>query len=137
MQDDHEFFGELCGSNYDRGDSALRQGVDIRRIGLAALATIAIAGALILVLRPEPLPVAARREPAATMTMLLNGSPFGARFAGEMIDRGRVRLPRASCSRRWTSSDPDAVADSLPAERAIGVTSGQKFLLGAWRGIPE
>jgi ABC-type nitrate/sulfonate/bicarbonate transport system substrate-binding protein len=94
---------------------------------------IAVAGALIRVLRPELLPVEARREPAAPTAVLLDGS-FGVRFAGEMVaEKEGFFAPNVVL--RAKPSDPDFVA-TVARENAIGVTSGQKFLLGAWRGIP-
>lgn len=67
------------------------------------------------------------------MVILLDGS-FGARFAGEMIAE-RQGFFAPSVAVRAEPSDPDFVA-TVAREHAIGVTSGQKFLLGAWRGIP-
>ncbi|MCK1680536.1 ABC transporter substrate-binding protein [Bradyrhizobium sp. 147] len=65
--------------------------------------------------------------------MLLDGL-FGARFAGEMIaDKEGFFPPNVVV--RANPDDPDFVA-TVAREHAIGVTSGQKFLLGVWRGIP-
>ncbi|MGY4368171.1 ABC-type nitrate/sulfonate/bicarbonate transport system substrate-binding protein [Bradyrhizobium sp. LB1.3] len=65
--------------------------------------------------------------------MLLDGS-FGVRFAGEMVaEKEGFFAPNVVL--RAKPSDPDFVA-TVAREHAIGVTSGQKFLLGAWRGIP-
>lgn len=65
--------------------------------------------------------------------MLLDGL-FGARFAGEMIADKEGFFP-PNVVLRAKPDDPDFVA-TVAREHAIGVTSGQKFLLGVWRGIP-
>lgn len=100
---------------------------------MATFAALAVFGALVRALQPEQWPVAAGREPVPKTAMLLDGL-FGARFAGEMIADKEGFFP-PSVMLRAKPDDPDFVA-TVAREHAIGVTSGQKFLLGAWRGIP-
>ncbi|WP_456632811.1 ABC transporter substrate-binding protein [Bradyrhizobium sp. USDA 10063] len=74
-----------------------------------------------------------RLEPVAQLNLLLDGS-FGARFAGEMVAQ-RQRFFASNITLRADPNDADFVA-TVAREHAIGVTSGQKFLLAAWRGVP-
>ncbi|MBR0737659.1 ABC transporter substrate-binding protein [Bradyrhizobium liaoningense] len=100
---------------------------------MITLTVIAIAGALYGVLRSGSSPVESSRELAAPTVVLLDGS-FGARFAGEMV-ANREGFFAANVVLRAEPNDLDFVA-TVVRERAIGVTSGQKFLLAAWGGIP-
>lgn len=104
-----------------------------RRLALSLLAVTVIAGSAILVLRPEPLPVATRLAPAVPLGFLLDGH-FGARFAGEMLAE-RQGFLASNITLRAAPDDPDFVA-TVARQHAIGVTSGHKFLLAAWRGVP-
>jgi ABC-type nitrate/sulfonate/bicarbonate transport system substrate-binding protein len=88
---------------------------------------------IILALRPEPLPERMRLEPTDQLRLLLDGS-FGARFAGEMVARKEGYLT-SNITLRAIPDDPDFVA-TVARQHAIGVTTGQKFLLAAWRGVP-
>lgn len=101
---------------------------------LALLALLAMAfGVAILALVPEPLPTRTRIDTTAQPSLLLDG-PFGARFAGEMIAHKQGYFA-PSMTLRADPGDPDFVA-TVARQHAIGVTSGQKFLLAAWRGVP-
>ncbi|MCK1536072.1 ABC transporter substrate-binding protein [Bradyrhizobium sp. 171] len=97
-------------------------------------AAAALMGAALLLLRPGGAPV---RTPALSMAVtikLLLDGPYGARFAGELAASRQGYLP----SRIEVSAepeDPDFV-QTVARQRAIGVTSGQKFLLASWRGVP-
>ncbi|MGR4930979.1 ABC transporter substrate-binding protein [Bradyrhizobium sp. CAR08] len=104
-----------------------------QRPALFALSTMAAAGLVILALRPEPLPVEVHPPPAAQLAFLVDGA-FGARFAGEMIAQREAFFP-SNIALRADPDDPDFVA-TVAREHAIGVTSGHKFLLGSWRGVP-
>ncbi|MET4221638.1 ABC-type nitrate/sulfonate/bicarbonate transport system substrate-binding protein [Bradyrhizobium sp. LB14.3] len=86
-----------------------------------------------MALGPEALPARRPHESTARLSLLLDGS-FGARFAGEMIAQ-REGLFEPNIKLRSDPGDPDFVA-RVARERAIGVTSGQKFLLAAWSGVP-
>lgn len=104
-----------------------------QRLALFALSTMAAAGLVIVGLRPEPLPVKAHPPSAAQLSFLLDGA-FGARFAGEMIAQREAFFP-SNIALRADPNDPDFVA-TVAREHAIGVTSGHKFLMAAWRGVP-
>lgn len=98
------------------------------------LAAAALAGLVILAFRPDVVPIASRLpEESAQLNFALDG-PFGARFAGEMIAQ-RQGFFAPNIALRADLNDPDFVA-TVAREQAIGVTSGQKFLLAAWRGVP-
>ncbi|MCJ9729709.1 ABC transporter substrate-binding protein [Bradyrhizobium sp. PRIMUS42] len=59
--------------------------------------------------------------------------PYGARFAGELAaSRQGFFSSRIELA---AQSDPDFV-QTVARQHAIGVTSGQKFLLATWRGVP-
>jgi ABC-type nitrate/sulfonate/bicarbonate transport system substrate-binding protein len=87
----------------------------------------------ILALRPEPLPVRTRLKPTAAVSLLTDGS-LGARFAGEMVAQKQALFP-SGITLRPHPDDPDFVA-TVARQHAIGVTSGQKFLLAVWHGVP-
>jgi ABC-type nitrate/sulfonate/bicarbonate transport system substrate-binding protein len=104
-----------------------------RQVGSIVLATAVATCALILALRPEQRPVVGTREPPAQLPLLLDG-PFGAQFAGEMIAQ-KNGLFAPNVTLRADPNDGEFVA-TVAREHAIGVTSGHKFLLAAWRGVP-
>lgn len=101
-------------------------------IGLAA---VALMGTVLFLLRPD---TASLRAPTAAkgaeVKFLLSG-PYGAQFAGELsaFKQGyfssRIELVAAS------DTTPDFV-QTVARQHAIGVTTGQKFLLAAWGGAP-
>jgi ABC-type nitrate/sulfonate/bicarbonate transport system substrate-binding protein len=93
----------------------------------------AIAGMAALVLGPEKLPVRTSLEPTAPISLLVDGS-LGTRFAGEMVAQ-KQGLFASNVTLRADPNDPDFV-ETVARQHAIGVTSGQKFLLAAWRGVP-
>ncbi|MEY9107450.1 ABC-type nitrate/sulfonate/bicarbonate transport system substrate-binding protein [Bradyrhizobium yuanmingense] len=96
------------------------------------LATVAFVGTVLLLLPDKPL-----RGPTASIgvaiKLLLDGQP-SARFAGEL-----AAFKQGFFSSRIEVSgepgDPDFV-QTVARQHAIGVTSGQKFLLASWRGVP-
>ncbi|WP_311972666.1 ABC transporter substrate-binding protein [Bradyrhizobium agreste] len=104
-----------------------------RRFTLLILVAATVAGGAILALTREPLPVKGRMEGATQLSLLLDG-PFGTRFAGEMIAHKREYFA-PNVTVRADPNDPDFVA-AVARQHAIGVTSGHKFLLAAWRGVP-
>ncbi|WP_312016644.1 ABC transporter substrate-binding protein [Bradyrhizobium sp. BR 10261] len=104
-----------------------------QRFTLLILAVAAVVGVVILALTREPLPVTKRMEGATHLNLLLDG-PFGARFAGEMTAHKREYFP-PNVTVRADPNDPDFVA-AVARQHAVGVTSGHKFLLAAWRGVP-
>ncbi|MCA1379286.1 ABC transporter substrate-binding protein [Bradyrhizobium sp. BRP23] len=65
--------------------------------------------------------------------MLLDGR-FGAPFAGEMIAAKEGYLPD-NISLQSNAADPNFV-EAVARQGAIGVTSGHKFMLSAWSGVP-
>lgn len=103
------------------------------QLGLFGFAAATLLGLLIATLGHEPPPAVTRTKPAAQVGLLLDG-PLSARFAGEMIAH-RENLFASNIRLRAVLDDPDFVA-TVANQGAIGVTSGQKFLLAAWRGIP-
>ncbi|WP_312015623.1 ABC transporter substrate-binding protein [Bradyrhizobium liaoningense] len=97
------------------------------------LAAVAMLGAAIIVLRPDSAP---HRQAAAVpvqASVLLDG-PHGSRFAGELAasKQGFFATP---ITFHPHPNDPTFV-ETVAREHAIGVTSGQKFLLATWRGVP-
>ncbi|MBB4365104.1 ABC-type nitrate/sulfonate/bicarbonate transport system substrate-binding protein [Bradyrhizobium sp. CIR18] len=86
-----------------------------------------------LLLRPDAAPRAPTASKPVAIKLLLDGR-YGARFAGEL----------AASTQGYFSSrievaaqpeDPEFV-QTVARQHAIGVTSGQNFLLASWRGIP-
>ncbi|WP_247294407.1 MULTISPECIES: ABC transporter substrate-binding protein [unclassified Bradyrhizobium] len=59
--------------------------------------------------------------------------PYGARFAGELAASRQGYF--SSRTELAVQPDPDFV-QTIARQHAIGVTSGQKFLLATWRGVP-
>lgn len=104
-----------------------------RKLLAIVLAVLVVAGLAILALRPDDIGVTSGPKPAAPLSLILDG-PFGARFAGEMIAQKQGFFP-SNISLRVDPNDPDFVA-TVAREHAIGVTTGQNFLLAAWRGVP-
>lgn len=99
-------------------------------IGLAVLALI---GTVLLVLRPDMAPVRAPTAPTNAAVKLLLDGRYGARFAGELsASRQNYFSSRLELVAR---PDPDFV-QTVARQHAMGVTSGQKFLLATWRGVP-
>lgn len=99
-------------------------------IGLAALALL---GTALLLLRPDAVRPRAPNVATAVAVKLLLDGPYGARFAGEL---SASRLGYFSSRIDLTAQpDPDFV-QTIARQHAIGVTSGQKFLLATWRGVP-
>ncbi|TYO61219.1 ABC transporter substrate-binding protein [Bradyrhizobium hipponense] len=115
--------------------SRLRRRVrrESRPLLLSVLVATVVVAAVILALRFEPLAVGKHFEPAAQVSLLLDGS-FSARFAGEMVAT-RQGFFDSNVTLRAEPNDSDFVA-TVAREHAIGVTSGQNFLLAAWRGVP-
>lgn len=102
---------------------------------MSLLVATVVAGLAVLALRPEPMPEQTRLEPAAStaVNLLIDGA-LGARFAGEMAAQ-KQGLFASNTALRADPNDSDFVA-AVARQHAIGVTSGQKFLLAAWRGVP-
>ncbi|WP_275200786.1 ABC transporter substrate-binding protein [Bradyrhizobium sp. CSA207] len=89
-------------------------------------------GLALIALRPDS-PPRQVSNPAAAASLLLDG-PYAARFAGELIALKQGFLT-SQIALRPHPDDPNFV-ETVAREHAIGVTSGQKFLLAAWRGVP-
>ncbi|RXG99322.1 nitrate ABC transporter substrate-binding protein [Bradyrhizobium zhanjiangense] len=91
-------------------------------------------GTVLLVLRPDRAPIRAPTASRAAAVKLLLDGPYGARFAGELAaSRQGYFSSRIEVSAQ--PEDPDFV-QTIARQHAIGVTSGQKFLLASWRGVP-
>lgn len=97
------------------------------------LATAAVLGLAMIALRPDSLPSRPASNPAAAASLLLDG-PYAARFAGELIGL-KQGFFTSQIALRPHPDDPNFV-ETIAREHAIGVTTGQKFLLAAWRGVP-
>lgn len=100
-------------------------------IGLAA---VALVGSVLLLLRPDAAPVRAPTASRPVAIKLLLDGPYGARFAGELA-ASRQGYFSSRIELAAQPEDPDFV-QTIARQHAIGVTSGQKFLLATWRGIP-
>ena len=100
-------------------------------IGLAVLALV---GTVLLLLRPDLGPPGAPTAPKVAEVKLLLDGPYGARFAGE-LSASRQGYFSSRVELAAQPEDPDFV-QTIAREHAIGVTSGQKFLLASWRGVP-
>lgn len=100
-------------------------------IGLAA---VALAGTVLLILRPERAPPQAPTAPRAAAIKLFLDGQYGARFAGELAASRQGYFS----SRIELAAQPQDLefVQTIARQHAIGVTSGQKFLLATWRGIP-
>ncbi|WP_245162641.1 ABC transporter substrate-binding protein [Bradyrhizobium vignae] len=99
-------------------------------VGLAAVAVLGLA---ILALRPDSAPPRQSPAPITATSLFLDG-PYSSRFAGELtaVKQGLFAGP---INVRSQPNDVNFV-ETVAREHAIGVTSGQKFLLAAWRGVP-
>lgn len=101
-------------------------------IGLAAAALV---GTLLFLLRPDAVSLRAPTAAKASEVKLMLDGPYGARFAGELSASqqgyfsSRIELTAAGLD------IPDFV-QAVAHQHAIGVTTGQKFLLATWRGVP-
>ncbi|WP_193375192.1 ABC transporter substrate-binding protein [Bradyrhizobium yuanmingense] len=100
-------------------------------IGLAA---VALVGTVLLLLRPETASIRTPTASRAAAAKLFLDGPYGARFAGE-ISASRQGYFSSQIEVLAHPEDPDFV-QTIAREHAIGVTSGQKFLLASWRGVP-
>jgi ABC-type nitrate/sulfonate/bicarbonate transport system substrate-binding protein len=127
------FHHSLGSSLVPQTRSSRRSNRSFGRYAAIGLSTIALLGTALLALRPDSAPVRQPTATTATVDLLLDG-PYGARFAGELaaLKQGffasRVAL-------RPPPDDPNFV-ETVARQHAIGVTSGQKFLLASWHGAP-
>ena len=98
-------------------------------IGVAALAATGLA---VFALLPDVTPkVHAPVDSSFHVSFFLDG-PYAARFAGEMIAAKEGYFKRAVAVRALP--DDANFVETVARENAIGVTTGQKFLLAVWRG---
>ena len=99
------------------------------------VATAAVAVAYLLV-ADDSSPTQSRLPASVATRMYLDGA-FGPRFAGEMLAEAQGYLSgRGQSITLRPAPDDEKFAETVAREHAIGVTTGQKFLLAAWRGIP-
>ncbi|QAU50395.1 ABC transporter substrate-binding protein [Bradyrhizobium guangzhouense] len=89
---------------------------------------------MLVLLRPDVAPLQAPTAPKAAQVKLLLDGRYGARFAGELC-ASRQQYLSSRVELAAQPEDPDFV-QSVARQHAIGVTSGQKFLLATWRGVP-
>ncbi|WP_249139650.1 ABC transporter substrate-binding protein [Bradyrhizobium ottawaense] len=105
-----------------------------RRYLAIGLAAAALVGTALLLLRPDAAPVRAPTASAAVAVKLLLDGPYGARFAGE-LSASRQGYFSSRIEMAAQPEDPEFV-QTIARQHAIGVTTGQKFLLASWRGAP-
>jgi len=115
-----------------RRRSRRRAAIDYKWLGAIILVT-AVAALLILGLQPSSIRLATVHGGSGPVELLLDGR-FGARFAGEMSAQ-RQGFFAANVAVKADAADRNFV-DRVARARGIGVTSGQNFLLAAWRGVP-
>lgn len=101
-----------------------------------ALAVLAVVAVAYLALKRDDIAPARSTTPARNETTIFLDGRFGARFAGEMLAEQQGLFGQDGHTITVTeTAEPDFV-EMVAREHAIGVTSGQKFLLAAWRGVP-
>ncbi|WP_247554020.1 ABC transporter substrate-binding protein [Bradyrhizobium sp. 138] len=89
---------------------------------------------MLLLFRPDAAPIGVPTGSTAGAVKLLLDGPYSARFAGELAaSRQEYFSSRIEVSAQ--PEHPDFV-QTIARQHAIGVTSGQKFLLATWRGVP-
>ncbi|MGX1166168.1 ABC-type nitrate/sulfonate/bicarbonate transport system substrate-binding protein [Bradyrhizobium sp. USDA 372] len=89
---------------------------------------------MLLLFRPDAAPLRAPTASKPVAIKLLLDGPYGGRFAGELAaSRQGYFSSRIEVSAQPDSSD---FVQTIARQHAIGVTSGQNFLLASWRGIP-
>lgn len=102
-------------------------------IGLAAAALV---GTVLFLLRPDAVSRRAPTAPKAAEVKLMLDGPYGARFAGELSAfKQDYFSSHIELAARPDTPDFDFV-QAVAHQHAIGVTTGQKFLLASWRGVP-
>jgi ABC-type nitrate/sulfonate/bicarbonate transport system substrate-binding protein len=107
-----------------------------RGLGLVLLIGAVCLGAAAILIREE-LPALRSRPAADKSTVLYLDGAFGPRFAGEMIAQKQGYFVQVGQTINL-QPNPDTAdfAETVAREHAIGVTTAQKFLLAAWRGVP-
>nr|WP_256467274.1 ABC transporter substrate-binding protein [Bradyrhizobium sp. 35] len=90
-------------------------------------------GVAALALRSDRAPPQQPSSFGATANLYIDGR-YDARFAGELAATKQGFFATAVTLR--PSSDDPSFVETVARDHAIGVTSGQKFLLAAWRGVP-
>lgn len=98
------------------------------------LSGAALVGSVFLFLRTDVSSLRAPTAPKSAGVKLLLDGPYGARFAGELA-ASRQGYFSTRIEVLAQTEDPDFV-QTIAGQHAIGVTSGQKFLLASWRGVP-
>lgn len=116
-----------------RSQSGRRRRGQLRRFVSIGLAAVALLGLAALALRSDRAPPQQPSSYAAMANLYIDGR-YDARFAGELAaaKQGFFATP---ITLRPNPDDPSFV-EAVARDHAIGVTSGQKFLLAAWRGVP-
>lgn len=116
-----------------RSESGRRLRRRLRRLVSIGLAAGALLGVAALALRSDRAPP---QQPSSfgTMANLYIDGRYDARFAGELAATKQGFFATAVTLR--PSSDDPSFVETVARDHAIGVTSGQKFLLAAWRGVP-
>ncbi|WP_256375872.1 ABC transporter substrate-binding protein [Bradyrhizobium sp. WSM1743] len=91
-------------------------------------------GIVLLLLRSDATPPQARTASRPVAVKFVLDGPYGARFAGELA-ASRQGYFSSRVELAAQPEDPNFV-QAIARQHAIGVTSGQKFLLASWRGVP-
>ncbi len=107
-----------------------------RSLGIVLLVgTVCLAAAAVLF--REDLPAPRSRPALDTPVMIYLDGAYGPRFAGEMIAQKQGYFSQNGQT-IYLHPQPDTAdfAENVAREHAIGVTTAQKFLLAAWRGVP-
>lgn len=116
-----------------RSESGRRLRRRLRRLVSIGLAAGALLGVAALALRSDRAPPQQPSSFGAMANLYIDGR-YDARFAGELAATKQGFFATAVTLR--PSSDDPSFVETVARDHAIGVTSGQKFLLAAWRGVP-
>ena len=105
-----------------------------RRYLAFGLAVAALLGIVTFLISPDTVSLRAPTAMnASTVKFLLDGH-YGAQFAGELSAFKKGYLPARIVL--VEQSDAADFVQTVARQHAIGVTSGQKFLLATWQGVP-
>ena len=101
-----------------------------------AVAALVVVGAAYLAFKRDDIAPARNTAPARSETAIFLDGRFGARFAGEMLAERQGLLAQDGHTITVAEKPEPDFVEMVAREHAIGVTTGQKFLLAAWRGVP-
>ncbi|WP_027581518.1 ABC transporter substrate-binding protein [Bradyrhizobium sp. Ai1a-2] len=106
------------------------------RLAWLAVAALAIVSAAYLAFKRDDVAPARKPAPARNETRIFLDGRFGARFAGEMLAQQQGLFAQDGHTITVAEKASADFVEMVAREHAIGVTTGQKFLLAAWRGVP-